>query len=92
MVCRVAREVGFEGKLGGTAEVVGVGGEWRNLTDCVNTMVERLTSQVRSIAIATTAVARGDLTKKVDIEAAGEIAELRDTVVRLLASRFNNPF
>ncbi|KAA1121118.1 histidine kinase osmosensor [Puccinia graminis f. sp. tritici] len=77
---RVAREVGFDGKLGGRANVEGVNGEWRNLTDCVNTMVDRLTSQVRSIAITTTAVAQGDLTMKVDIEAAGEIAELRDTV------------
>ncbi|WAQ89204.1 hypothetical protein PtA15_10A628 [Puccinia triticina] len=79
-VTRVAREVGFDGKLGGRANVEGVNGEWRNLTDCVNTMVDRLTSQVRSIAITTTAVAQGDLTMKVDIEAAGEIAELRDTV------------
>lgn len=79
-VTRVAREVGFDGKLGGRANVEGVNGEWRNLTDCVNTMVDRLTSQVRSIAITTTAVAKGDLSKKVDIEAAGEIAQLRDTV------------
>lgn len=79
-VTRVAREVGFDGKLGGRANVEGVNGEWRNLTDCVNTMVDRLTSQVRSIAITTTAVAQGDLTMKVDIEAAGEIAQLRDTV------------
>ncbi|MBW0487675.1 hypothetical protein O181_027390 [Austropuccinia psidii MF-1] len=79
-VTRVAREVGFDGKLGGRAKVEGVNGEWRNLTDCVNTMVDRLTSQVRSIAITTTAVAQGDLTMKVDIEAAGEIAQLRDTV------------
>lgn len=79
-VTRVAREVGFDGKLGGRANVEGVNGEWRNLTDCVNTMVDRLTSQVRSIAITTKAVAQGDLTMKVHIEAAGEIAELRDTV------------
>ncbi|CAD6583762.1 MAG: histidine kinase osmosensor [Cyphobasidiales sp. Tagirdzhanova-0007] len=79
-VTRVAREVGTDGILGGQAEVAGVSGEWRGLTDSVNTMSRRITEQVRSIAVATTAVASGDLGVKVHIEAAGEIAALCHTI------------
>ena len=79
-VTRVAREVGTEGKLGGQATVEGVSGTWRGLTDNVNLMAGNLTSQVRSIARVTTAVANGDLSKKIDIEAKGEILELSDTI------------
>ena len=79
-VTRVAREVGTEGKLGGQATVEGVSGTWRGLTDNVNLMAGNLTSQVRAIARVTTAVANGDLSKKIDIEAKGEIAELSDTI------------
>ena len=75
-VTRVAREVGTEGKLGGQATVEGVSGTWRGLTDNVNLMAGNLTSQVRAIARVTTAVANGDLSKKIDIEAKGEILEL----------------
>ncbi len=77
---RVAREVGTEGKLGGQATVEGVSGTWRGLTDNVNLMAGNLTSQVRAIARVTTAVANGDLSKKIDIEAKGEILELSDTI------------
>jgi HAMP domain-containing protein/signal transduction histidine kinase/CheY-like chemotaxis protein len=79
-VTRVAREVGTEGKLGGQATVEGVSGTWRGLTDNVNLMAGNLTSQVRAIARVTTAVANGDLSKKIDIEAKGEILELSDTI------------
>ena len=79
-VTRVAREVGTEGKLGGQATVGGVSGTWRDLTDNVNLMAGNLTSQVRAIARVTTAVANGDLSKKIDIEAKGEILELSDTI------------
>ena len=79
-VTRVAREVGTDGILGGQAQVVSVSGEWRSLTDNVNTMSRRITEQVRSIARATTAVASGDLSVKVHIEAAGEIAALCKTI------------
>nr|WP_253888540.1 HAMP domain-containing protein [Actinokineospora diospyrosa] len=79
-VTRVAREVGSEGRLGGQAEVPGVGGTWRDLTDSVNFMAGNLTAQVRSIAQVTTAVARGDLSQKIDVDARGEILELKDTV------------
>src|SRR5205814_185382 len=74
-VTRVAREVGTEGKLGGQADVRGVGGTWKDLTDNVNSMASNLTNQVRNIAEVTTAVARGDLTKKITVDARGEIAE-----------------
>ncbi|MGX7676903.1 HAMP domain-containing protein [Plantactinospora sp. DSM 117369] len=79
-VTRVAREVGTEGKLGGQAEVKGVSGTWRDLTDNVNSMASNLTAQVRNIASVTTAVARGDLSQKVTVDARGEILELKGTV------------
>jgi CheY-like chemotaxis protein/signal transduction histidine kinase/HAMP domain-containing protein len=79
-VTRVAREVGTEGKLGGQAYVKGVGGVWKDLTDNVNSMAGNLTSQVRNIAEVTTAVARGELDKKITVDVKGEIAELKDTV------------
>jgi HAMP domain-containing protein/CheY-like chemotaxis protein/signal transduction histidine kinase len=79
-VTRVAREVGTEGKLGGQAHVQGVAGTWKDLTDNVNSMATNLTNQVRGIAKVVTAVARGDLTRKLALEASGEIAELADTI------------
>ncbi|MEO3748439.1 HAMP domain-containing protein [Plantactinospora sp. B5E13] len=79
-VTRVAREVGTEGKLGGQAEVKGVSGTWRDLTDNVNSMASNLTSQVRNIASVTTAVAKGDLSQKITVDARGEILELKSTV------------
>ncbi|WP_320783728.1 HAMP domain-containing protein [Streptomyces sp. CRN 30] len=79
-VTRVAREVGTEGNLGGRAEVRGVSGVWKDLTDNVNFMADNLTSQVRNIALVTTAVANGDLSKKITVDARGEILELKDTV------------
>jgi HAMP domain-containing protein/CheY-like chemotaxis protein/signal transduction histidine kinase len=79
-VTRVAREVGSEGILGGQAEVRGVSGTWKDLTDSVNFMAGNLTAQVRNIAFVTTAVANGDLSKKITVEVKGEIAELKDTV------------
>jgi HAMP domain-containing protein len=79
-VTRVAREVGTEGKLGGQATVKGVSGTWKDLTDNVNSMATNLTDQVRNIAEVTTAVARGDLTRKITVDAKGEILELKTTV------------
>jgi HAMP domain-containing protein/signal transduction histidine kinase/ActR/RegA family two-component response regulator len=79
-VTRVAREVGTEGKLGGQAQVKGVSGTWRDLTDNVNFMASNLTDQVRNIAQVTTAVAQGDLSQKITVDARGEILELKDTV------------
>ncbi len=79
-VTRVAREVGSEGKLGGQAEVKGVAGTWKDLTDNVNTMASNLTNQVRNIAEVTTAVATGDLSKKITVDVKGEILELKNTV------------
>ncbi len=79
-VTRVAREVGTEGKLGGQAEVEGVSGTWRGLTENVNLMATNLTDQVRNIADVTTAVANGDLTRKITVDAQGEIARLKDTI------------
>src|ERR1700704_3922569 len=79
-VTRVAREVGTEGKLGGQAQVRGVGGVWKDLTDNVNLMAGNLTGQVRNIAEVTTAVANGDLSKKITVEVEGEILELKNTV------------
>src|ERR1700678_296558 len=78
-VTRVAREVGTEGRLGGQAEVPGVGGTWRDLTESVNFMAGNLTSQVRNIAQVTTAVAKGDLSQKITVDARGEIIELKNT-------------
>src|SRR5206468_2173282 len=79
-VTRVAREVGTEGKLGGQAKVKGVAGTWKDLTDNVNQMASNLTSQVRNIATVTTAVANGDLTKKITVDVKGEILELKNTI------------
>jgi HAMP domain-containing protein/CheY-like chemotaxis protein len=79
-VTRVAREVGTEGKLGGQAKVKGVSGVWKDLTDNVNTLAGNLTTQVRNIALVTTAVAEGDLSKKITVDARGEILQLKDTV------------
>ena len=79
-VTRVAREVGTEGRLGGQADVKGVAGTWKDLTDNVNSMADNLTSQVRNIAQVTTAVAQGDLSKKIDVNARGEILELKTTI------------
>jgi len=79
-VTRVAREVGTEGKLGGQARVEGVSGTWKDLTDSVNSMAGNLTSQVRNIAQVTTAVANGDLSRKITVDVAGEILELKDTI------------
>ncbi|MGZ4491318.1 MAG: response regulator, partial [Nocardioidaceae bacterium] len=83
-VTRVAREVGTEGILGGQAHVRGVAGTWKDLTDSVNSMAGNLTSQVRSIAVVTTAVAHGDLTQKTYVDARGEILELKTTVNRMV--------
>ena len=79
-VTRVAREVGTEGQLGGQAKVPGVAGTWKDLTDTVNVMANNLTGQVRNIAMVTTAVARGDLSKKIDVDVRGEILELKTTI------------
>jgi HAMP domain-containing protein/CheY-like chemotaxis protein/signal transduction histidine kinase len=79
-VTRVAREVGTEGRLGGQANVPGVAGTWKDLTDSVNSMAGNLTSQVRNIAEVTTAVARGDLSRKITVDVKGEILELKDTI------------
>ena len=79
-VTRVAREVGTDGKLGGQAIVPGVAGTWKDLTDSVNAMCGNLTAQVRNIANVTTAVARGDLSRKITVDVRGEILELKDTI------------
>ena len=79
-VTRVAREVGTEGKLGGQAQVRGIGGVWKDLTESVNFMASNLTAQVRNIAEVTTAVQKGDLSKKITVEVQGEILELKDTI------------
>src|SRR5260221_428551 len=79
-VTRVAREVGTEGKLGGQAQVRGVAGTWKELTESVNSMASNLTSQVRNIASVTTAVAYGDLSRKITVDVRGEILELKNTI------------
>jgi CheY-like chemotaxis protein/signal transduction histidine kinase/HAMP domain-containing protein len=79
-VTRVAREVGTEGRLGGQAQVPGVAGTWKDLTDSVNSMAGNLTAQVRNIAEVTTAVARGDLSRKITVDVKGEILELKNTI------------
>src|SRR5438067_1821775 len=79
-VTRVAREVGTEGKLGGQAQVEGVSGTWKDLTDSVNFMASNLTGQVRNIAQVTTAVAKGDLTQKITVDAKGAIPALNHTI------------
>ncbi|MFI6498531.1 ATP-binding protein, partial [Nonomuraea typhae] len=85
-VTRVAREVGTEGRLGGQAQVRGVSGVWKDLTDNVNFMASNLTSQVRNIAQVATAVANGDLSKKIDVDARGEILELKTTINTMVAT------
>src|SRR6187551_792980 len=85
-VTRVAREVGTEGKLGGQAQVPGVGGTWKDLTDSVNSMASNLTGQVRNIADVTTAVADGDLQQKLTVEAKGEVAALAETINNMTAT------
>src|SRR6202521_541980 len=87
-VSRVAREVGTEGKLGGQAQVRGVGGVWKDLTDNVNSMASNLTGQVRNIAEVTTAVANGDLSKKITVDVRGELLELKNTV-NLMVDQLN---
>src|SRR6202011_1892802 len=77
---RIAREVGTEGRLGGQAQVEGVAGTWKDLTDSVNTMASSLTAQVRNIAEVTTAVANGDLSKKITVSVRGEVLELKTTI------------
>src|SRR5205085_6553566 len=79
-VTRVAREVGTEGRLGGQAEVEDVSGTWRDLTENVNQMADNLTNQVRNIAEVTTAVAQGDLSKKITVDVKGEVLEVKDTI------------
>src|SRR5207237_89890 len=79
-VTRVAREVGTEGRLGGQANVLGVAGTWKDLTESVNSMASNLTAQVRNIAEVTTAIANGDLSKKITVNVSGEILQLKDTI------------
>src|SRR5437773_224395 len=86
-VTRVAREVGTEGILGGQAHVRGVAGTWKDLTDSVNFMASNLTAQVRNIADVTTAVATGDLTKKITVDVKGEILELKNTINTMVGDR-----
>ena len=85
-VTRVAREVGTEGKLGGQAEVEGVSGTWRGLTENVNQLASNLTTQVRAIARSSTSVTQGDLTRSIDVEAQGEVAELKDNINQMIAN------
>jgi signal transduction histidine kinase/HAMP domain-containing protein/DNA-binding response OmpR family regulator len=85
-VTRVAREVGTEGRLGGQARVQGVSGTWRDLTHNVNQLASNLTTQVRAIGEVSTAVARGDLTRQIAVDAAGEVAELKDNVNQMIAN------
>src|SRR6185312_2102922 len=79
-VTRVAREVGTEGRLGAQADVRGVSGTWKDLTDTVNMLAGNLTDQVRNIAVVSTSIANGDLSKKITVEAKGEILELKNTI------------
>jgi osomolarity two-component system, sensor histidine kinase NIK1 len=88
-VTRVAREVGTEGRLGGQAKIEGVEGTWKELTDNVNTMADRLTHQVRSIANVTTAVSLGDLSQQIEVDAQGEILSLAETINNMIG-RLNN--
>jgi len=83
-VTKVAREVGTEGKLGGQARVEDVEGTWKSLTENVNSMARNLTTQVRSIASVTTAVAEGNLSRKIDVHAQGEILQLKDTINKMV--------
>ena len=79
-VTRVAREVGTDGRLGGQANVLGVAGTWKDLTESVNSMASNLTAQVRNIAEVSTAIASGDLSKKITVNVSGEILQLKDTI------------
>ena len=79
-VTRVAREVGTEDKLGGQANVMGVAGTWKDLTESVNSMASNLTAQVRNIAEVSTAIANGDLSKKITVNVSGEILQLKETI------------
>jgi HAMP domain-containing protein len=90
-VTRVAREVGTEGKLGGQAQVKGVGGVWKDLTDSVNSMGGNLTAQVRNIAEVTTAVANGDLSRKITVDVRVEILELKNTITLWWISSTHSP-
>ncbi|CAM5622749.1 HAMP domain-containing protein [Streptomyces] [Streptomyces griseus] len=90
-VTRVAVEVGTEGKLGGQAQVRGMSGSWKDLTDSVNTMAYRLTAQVRDIALVTTAVAKGDLSRKVTVHVAGEMLQLKNTVNTMVDQLYSSP-
>src|SRR5207302_37071 len=83
-VTRVAREVGSEGKLGGQASVKGVAGLWQDLTDNVNQLAGNLTTQVRAIAEVATAVTQGDLTRSITVQAAGEVAKLKDNINEMI--------
>src|SRR2546426_8708604 len=83
-VTRVAREVGIDGKLGGQANVPGAAGLWRDLTNNVNQLAGNLTTQVRAIAEVSTAVTKGDLTRSIKVEAAGEVAALKDNVNEMI--------
>src|SRR5258707_982041 len=85
-VTRVAREVGTEGILGGQANVKGVSGTWKDLTDNVNTLADNLSNQVRTIAEVTTAVANGDLTREINVDARGEVEELRDNIKQMITN------
>ena len=85
-VTRVAREVGTEGKLGGQAEVEGVSGTWKRLTENVNQLAGTLTTQLRAIAEVSTAVTRGDLTRQIAVDASGEVAELKDNINQMIAN------
>ena len=85
-VTRVAREVGTEGKLGGQAQVRGVSGTWRDLTENVNQLASTLTTQLRAIAQVSTAVTRGDLTQRITVEAQGEVAELKDNINQMIVT------
>ena len=87
-VTRVAREVGTEGKLGGQADVKGVSGTWKDLTDNVNQLAGNLTAQVRAIAEVSTAVTRGDLTRSITVEAEGEVAALKNNINQMINFRF----
>ena len=84
-VTRVAKEVGTEGKLGGQAEVPGVAGTWKGLTDSVNAMANSLTVQVRNIADVATSVTKGDLTRQITVEAQGELDELKTNINQMIA-------
>ena len=85
-VTRVAREVGTEGRLGGQADVKGVAGTWKDLTDSVNSMASNLTTQVRNIAEVSTAIANGDLSKKIAVDVRGEVLELKETINTMVIS------